>query len=135
MDRGRELLKQSNIRVTQQRLIVYTVLLDEKKHFTAEEIYEKIKPVNPTISLATVYTILDILKKKNLINEIRIRFDKSSYEARIDWHHHFLCRRCNRIFDIDIDPCPDLCRRSINGHRIEHLQGYFYGICKKCQGR
>jgi len=135
MEKGVKLFKQHNIRVTQQRLAVYAALLDGEKHLTAEEIHEKVKLGNPAISFATVYTILDILKKKGLINEIRIRFDKSSYEARMEWHHHFLCKQCGTIIDIDIDPCPSLRRKSVSGHRIESLQGYFYGICKNCQRR
>ena len=135
MERGVEILKNHGIRITQQRLAIYKVLLDKGGHFTAEDIYGKIKADNPAVSLATVYTILEVFKEKGLVNEIRIRFGKSDYEARTEWHHHFLCARCKVIYDIDIELCPSLKKKQVDGHSIERLQGYFYGTGKKCKGK
>ncbi|MDD3296769.1 MAG: Fur family transcriptional regulator [Candidatus Omnitrophica bacterium] len=128
-----ERLKASDIRITPQRVMVYQVLAAGKKHLTVEEIYERIKPKAPAISLATIYTILEAFKEKNLISEIRIKFDKSCFEARVDFHHHFYCQSCGKIFDIDITPCAVLEKKEVNGHSIESLQGYFYGICRDCK--
>lgn len=127
-----KVLKEYEIRPTQQRLEVYQLLLKSGSHLTADEIYDNIKARMPAVSLATIYTILDLFKQKNLVNEIRIQFDKSCYEARIDPHHHFLCRRCNAMFNLNIVPCKALEDRKIDGNLIEELQGYFYGICKDC---
>ncbi len=128
-------LKENGIRVTPQRLGVYDVLCSENKHLTVEEIYRKIKVKFPAISLATVYTILELYARKNLVREIRITFDKSCFDGRMDSHHHFLCKKCAKIFDIDLQPCPALKRSEVNGHLIQELQGYFYGICRDCRGR
>lgn len=125
-------LKEKKIRITPQRLGVYQVLFEENRHLTAEEIYEKIKNTIPAVSLATVYTILDLFKEKGLIGEIRIEFDRSRFEARTTFHHHFLCKKCHKVLDVDKPPCPELERRQIDGHLIEKLQGYFYGTCKSC---
>lgn len=132
MDNSLRILKEHDIRPTQQRLEVHLILLKQAKHLTAEEIYEKVKVKMPAISPATVYTILDLFKQKYVVNEIRIQFDKSCFEARIDPHHHFLCKHCRNIFDINIKPCPALETRTIEGNLIEELQGYFYGTCRKC---
>ena len=126
-------LKEKNIRVTPQRLVVYELLADEKMHLTAEQIYGKIKHKFPAVSLATVYTVLQLYVQTGLVNEIRITFDKSCFEARTDSHHHFYCKKCKKIYDIDLHPCPALQQSSVNGHSIEKLQGYFYGICRDCQ--
>jgi len=135
MEKVAKILKERNIRATNQRILVYKLLHENLKHFTAEEIYEKVRKSIPVVSLATVYTVLDLLKDKGLIEEVRIKSDRSCYSARAYVHHHFLCRKCNMIFDVDILPCPTLKKRKVNGHKIEELHGYFYGICKKCLGR
>jgi Fe2+ or Zn2+ uptake regulation protein len=127
------MFKEKGIRVTPQRLAVYNILCKGRNHLTADDIYEKIKLQLPAVSLATVYTVLELLKEKELVREIRISFDRSQFEARIDSHHHFMCRDCKKIFDIDIHPCPTLEKREIDGHKIEELQGYFYGLCKECR--
>jgi len=74
------------------------------QHLTAEDIYAKIKEEFPSLSLATVYSILEIFRRAELIGEIRINFDKFCFDIRTDLHHHFLCRQSGEIFDVDI-PC------------------------------
>lgn len=134
MERGTRILKEHKIRVTPQRLAVFKVLNESVKHLTAEEIHSEVRGNFPAISLGTVYSVLEFFKKKGLIQEIRINFDKSRYETDTSEHHHFLCQKCGNIFNIDMDPCPALRNREVEGHFIRSLQGYFYGICKKCRG-
>jgi Fur family peroxide stress response transcriptional regulator len=133
MNKSAEVLKDKGIRVTPQRIGVYKLLKENPGHFTAEELYERIKKNFPGMSLATVYSILELLKEKGLVQEIRINFDKSCFESRACVHHHFLCQRCKKIYDIDIVPCPTLATKQVNGHLINKFQGYFYGICKDCR--
>ena len=133
MDKVISILRKNNIKATHQRIQVYKILLDNKGHLTAEEIYEKIKPEVPAVSLATIYKTLSFFKRKGLLNELRIKFDKSCFEARNDFHHHFFCRECGKIYHIDMKQCTALEERRINGHLIEEFQGYFYGTCKDCQ--
>ena len=111
MENSLKVLKEHDIRPTQQRLEVYRILLKKGKHLTAEQIYERIRIRMPAVSLATVYTVLDLFKQKQLINEIRIQFDKSCYEARIDPHHHFLCKQCDSILDVDMKVCQSLKKK------------------------
>ena len=133
MEKAVKILKANNIRITPQRLGVYEILAEKNKHLTADDIYRKIKISFPSISLATVYSILELYHKKHLLNEIRIDFDKSCFESRIDTHHHFLCKQCAKIYDIDLHPCPALNTKEVDGHLIHDLQGYFYGICSECK--
>ena len=133
MKESAEVLKEKSIRPTPQRLGVYKFLRENPKHFTAEELYERIRRDFPAMSLATVYSILELLKDKGLVQEIRINFDKSCFEFKACPHHHFLCTRCRKIFDVDITPCPTLAKKEVDGHRIDAFQGYFYGTCKECK--
>jgi Fe2+ or Zn2+ uptake regulation protein len=128
-----QILKSKGIRLTPQRLAVYGLLKKLNRHLSAEEIYARIKQEFPGLSFATVYTILELFKNKDLVKELRIKFNKSCFELRGDPHHHFLCRRCKKIFDIDIPLCLTLKRKEASGHQIQELQGYFYGICSLCR--
>jgi len=126
-------LEAYKFRLTPQRLGVYDVLAREKKHLTAEEIYGKIRKRFPAISLATVYTIVELYKTKGLVQEIRVDAHKSRFELRSTPHHHFVCRMCHRIMDIELAPCPALHHGEVQGHKIEELHGYFFGMCKLCR--
>ena len=132
MEKSFKCLSKTNIRVTPQRLAVYKVL-SEGKHFTADFVYKKIKKGFPSISFATVYTILQLFKDKNLVSESRIDFERSTFEIKKDPHHHFMCRECSTIIDIDIPLCDTLKNMKVVGLTIENFQGYFYGLCKECK--
>ena len=136
MKESAQILKESGIRVTPQRLGVYKILKQEEKHkhLTADEIHEKINRKLPGVSLATIYTVLELFKENRLIQEIRIKVDKSCFEVGTSEHHHFLCNECGRILDINIDPCPHLQKKEVDGNLIAEHHGYFYGTCKNCRG-
>ena len=126
-----ERLKEKGIVPTPQRLAVAEFLEDNTAHPTADEIYRKLRKKYPTISQATVYTSLEVLKQAGEIIELTIRREKVCFDPNTQPHHHFFCRKCNRVLDIEIS-CPTAEKEQVDGHRIEEVQGYFYGVCSYC---
>lgn len=127
------ILRQKQMRATPQRLSVYEAFHGKGQHLSAEEIYQKTHQKIPGISLGTVYKILNDFKKKGLLTEIKIDFEKSLYERKEAAHHHFLCRCCGMIFDVMMPACRALNNGLVEGHSIEEFQGYFYGTCRDCK--
>jgi Fur family peroxide stress response transcriptional regulator len=125
-------LREKGIAPTIQRLVVIEYLKKSTTHPTVEEIYEALKGDYPTFSRATVYNTLQVLKKAGLIQELTIEKEKAHYDLRAEPHHHFHCRQCRRIYDVDVD-CPVIKGGYVDGHRIEMVQAYFYGLCAVCQ--
>jgi Fe2+ or Zn2+ uptake regulation protein len=128
-------LQEKKIRLTPQRAEVFELLHLPGVHLSAEEIYNGVRKKLPYISFATVYAILQSFKKHSLVQEIRIMYGKSLFEARMDPHHHFFCRKCRCVFNVDHGPCPQLVKKSSQWHSIESFQGYFYGVCKNCANK
>ena len=54
-------LSDAGLKATHPRIVVYKELIISDQHPTAEAIYENIKTDNPSISLGSVYRILDVL--------------------------------------------------------------------------
>ncbi len=125
------LLKQNNMKVTHHRLAILKYLDEHHNHPTAEEIYSKLKAKNPSLSKTTVYNSLDILQKYGIIQSLTICGSEYRYDFKEGMHHHFLCKKCGRIIDIDI-ACPNIQKVARYGHEIEEVHGYFKGICKNC---
>ncbi len=136
MENIKELLKQEGISLTPQRLAIIQFLEGNKTHPTVDEIYTHIKSRYPTISKATVYSTLQLLCSKGAIKELSIRKrGEVCFDPRTEMHHHFLCRRCNRVIDINIDPYEESnIMKVVNslGHRVEEVQSYIYGTCSEC---
>ena len=126
-----KLLKANQIKITPQRLAIIRHLDENRIHPTADDIYSDLKEENPSLSKTTVYNSLDILSKHDLIQVLTIKESELRYDFKTTPHHHFLCKTCGSIIDIDIE-CPHL-NNMLNGeHKIEEVHGYFKGICKDC---
>ncbi len=124
--------KENGDTLTIQRHAVLEYLHENRTHPTAEDIYRSLKEKFPIVSQATIYNTLELLKNRRLIQEITIERERSHFDYETKPHHHFLCRRCSRIYDIDVKECPLLENKIIDGHRIEELRSYIIGICSKC---
>ena len=128
------LLKKKSIKITPQRLEILKYLDKNRNHPTAYQIYNNLKKNNPSLSKTTVYNSLEILNKYNIINSISITGLESRYDIVNDMHHHFLCKKCGSILDIEI-ACPNIKKILKLGHKIEEVHGYFKGICKECMDK
>ncbi|OYT58749.1 hypothetical protein B6U81_07325 [Thermoplasmatales archaeon ex4484_30] len=126
-----KLLKENEIKATPQRLMVLKYLDDHRNHPSADDIYSALKKKNPSLSKTTVYNSLEVLKRHGIIQSITISGSEMRYDFRSDVHHHFLCRKCGKIIDIDVG-CPYMDDFLNGGHRVEEVHGYFKGICKDC---
>ncbi len=131
MENVYKILSENKLKATPQRMFVYSLLVKSNKHLSAEEIYGKVKKSMPAISFATVYAILRSFKEAGIVKELRIDFERSFFESRLDEHHHFYCEKCENIYDVDIPLCCALENKEIDGHKIKEFEGYFHGICKK----
>jgi len=131
-----ERLKDKGVSLTPQRMAIAEFLNKTKDHPTADEIHRSIQVKYPTMSLATVYSALELLKELGEIQELSIRKrGKACFDPNPDIHHHLLCRKCGKILSMEFDyprTCPIIARDTINGCKIEEVQAYLYGICSEC---
>ncbi len=121
------------IKLTPQRLAVLDYLEGKKSHPSAEDIYQAVKKQFPTISIATVYNILETLKQNELIQELRTGPYKKRFDPNTSWHHHLLCTGCNRVEDVAIKKIPEIAAGEGQGFEISKVHVEFYGLCQKCR--
>jgi len=129
--RFRDILQKTGLKPTYQRLKIIEYLGKHDIHPTVEMIYHVLVREIPTISKTTIYNTLNALVEKDIIHPITITGTETRYDYKSLPHHHFLCRKCGKVIDLDIQ-CPYLEKRELDGHKIEELHGYFKGICKEC---
>lgn len=135
-----DIFKANKIKNTVQRQRVYEYMTSCKEPITADALYielSKDKSFGDIINLSTIYRILELFVKHNLVlknsfgNEHRATFDMNLREHK----HHLICVECNKI--TTIKGCPlktyekdlgDLTNFKILEHRLE-----IFGVCPKCQ--
>lgn len=131
-----ERLKENGVTLTPQRMAVAEFLNRNMGHPTVDEIHRNIQRRYPTMSLATVYSTLELLKELGEVQELSIRKrGKVCFDPNPGLHHHLLCHKCGKILDIDFNHpsnCPIMAKESIDGCKVEEVQAYLYGICSEC---
>ena len=75
-------LKETDHRLTPQRLAVLRVLADSAGHPSVEEIYEQVRQQHPMMSLATVYKTVETLKEMGQVLELEFSGAGNRYDGR-----------------------------------------------------
>ncbi|MCR5485354.1 MAG: transcriptional repressor [Clostridiales bacterium] len=125
------LFSKAGIRVTQQRIAVYSYLYQNRIHPTAETVYTALVKLHPSFSLTTVYNSLHVLENAGLIRSLTIDSDEQRFDANPFDHGHFKCIECGKIYDIKCsatflsEVCPEGCVPQI-------YNVYIKGICSNC---
>ncbi len=122
------LLKKQNVSITIQRIAVLEFLLKNPIHPSVEEIYQALKPHFLSISKATVYNTLLILKEQGIIQEITIEKKQARYDGNPNPHGHFFCYSCQKVFDVEAQ-----FELKEKGFKVDAFQSYFYGHCPYCE--
>lgn len=130
-----DLLRDSGFKVTPQRLAVYNVLASTKSHPSAEMIFNQLQPYYPTMSLATVYKTIEILKEIGLVQALNVGEDSFRYDANTSNHPHIRCMRCGCVDDLENIDSSNFVNKvaSSTKYQITGQQFYFFGICPNCQ--
>jgi len=128
-------LKESNFRLTPQRVELVRLIAVSEGHPSAGQLYARVKGRFPTMSHATVYKTLDLLKDMGQVLEIDLR-DDSHYDGnRPQPHPHLICIQCNKIMDGEtvFDPSTIQKLEKASGYKILRSQVSFYGLCPDCK--
>jgi Fur family transcriptional regulator, ferric uptake regulator len=130
-------LKSSGLRVTRERIEVFTLVAGIDSHFSAEFLHLELKKSGSKTSRATVYNTLEILRDCGLVTRLPYADTGSRYEKTFDRtkHEHLVCTRCGTVTEFIseklIDLQMDICRKNNFLARSSRLQ--VFGLCANCQ--
>ena len=128
-------LKERDYRLTPQRIELVRLIAISEGHPSASELYTKIKRQFPTMSHATVYKTLALLKELGQVVEINLRDDCHYDGNRPEPHPHLICIKCNKIIDAEVSLDQESLRKleQISGFKIIRPQIFLYGLCPNCK--
>jgi Fur family transcriptional regulator, peroxide stress response regulator len=130
-------LANAGLRMTSQRLAICHLLASSKNHPTAYDIYERLLPEYPTLSLATVYNTLETLVNLGVIQELgSAGDDRVHYDADTAPHLNFACLSCHKILDLESQVIKELEREVSfhSGYKVLGARLMYYGYCPDCAG-
>jgi Fur family peroxide stress response transcriptional regulator len=129
------LLRDKGFKVTPQRLAIYNMLSSTRSHPNAEMIFNELQAMYPTMSLATVYKTMEILREIGLVQVLNAGEDSFRYDAVMTNHPHVRCTECGQVEDVpdvNIDEFVNEVSQRTK-YQIAGQQFYFYGVCPACQ--
>ena len=97
-----EMLENSPLKLTSQRInLIKTLFQDGNQHFSAEDVYNKVKNTGLRISLATIYNCLNQFTAHGILKMVKASSDKVYFDTNLKSHHHFFCKSSGELTDID----------------------------------
>ena len=135
MEAAIEKLKSLNIKVTRSRVELLKFLTGNRGHFTAEDIFRRLRFQYPNLNLASVYNNLNLFDEHGIIRRLYTHKAKAVWDTDAGEHAHFVCGKCGEIFDMAFPQIPEVylaeCSRNFQISRKEII---FRGICNRCAG-
>ena len=136
---GRQPVSASSIgqRHTAQREAIVGVIRRARGPLTIREIHDRARRAIGSLGIATVYRNVKLLTEAREVQAVVLPDGETRYEpAGLSHHHHFHCRRCGRVFDLE--GCqvavPDGATLP-GGFVVEEHELTLYGKCPDCAGR
>lgn len=128
-------LRAAGLRVTAQRIALLMAVDESPGHADAETLRDMARRVTGGLSLQATYNVLRALTDAELVRCTLIPGQPSRYETeRSDNHHHFVCRSCGSIRDVEcaVGQAPCLDPGLPDTYRVDEAAVTFWGRCPDC---
>lgn len=126
----------ANRKTSKKRQSILDALMATTEHPNAEQLYQKLKPEYPDLSLGTVYRNLSMLAATGEIQRLGSFGGQERFDGRTDPHAHLFCTACGRVMDIDMPGLEaKLCAlaQSASEAEVQSCTLTFAGVCPDCR--
>ena len=124
-----ELFRARGLKVTPQREAVFRALHRNDAHPTADVVHAAVTREMPSVSLRTVYGVLNDLAAMGELVALDVGTGSTRFDPNVDAHHHLVCTSCGRVRDIRAVP---VALPRVDGFTIDDAEVVFRGRCDAC---
>jgi Fur family ferric uptake transcriptional regulator len=99
-----EFIRHKGLRRTAQRGVIVKAAFSKDEHFSAEELFERVRMTCANTSRATVYRTLGLLVEAGLLREIDLGDNQTTYDPNFldkPTHNHLVCIDCGRVVEFE----------------------------------
>lgn len=94
---------EAGLKMTGQRKVILKVLGKSEDHPSVEDVYDRAKKLDKSISIATVYRTLSLLDELDLVIRHEFQEGYSRYELNWDHHHHLVDLETGKVIEFQND--------------------------------
>lgn len=124
--------------MTKVRQALVEILFHAKRPLTATDMADFLKKSGLKPDKTTIYRELEFLRLQKLVSEVRLAEGRLFYEWQRPHHHHVVCRRCERVSEVELTDLEDVfaqvessLRQQTGFTAIDHALE-FLGLCARC---
>lgn len=124
------------VRQSKKRDAMLRALRASKRHPSADQLYQQLKPDYPDLSLATVYRNLGQLCAQGLVRRVGTVNGQERYDGQISPHSHFICNRCGCVMDLPRISPGEGCAEQLGvqyGFTVQDCEFIVRGLCADCK--
>ena len=130
-------IAERRLKSTRQRHLILETFFQLDGHFSVEQLWAKVRELDPRVSVATVYRTMKLLAESNLAHAQNFGDGQTRYEPAVgrEHHDHLICTRCGTIIEFEndrIEQMQDAVARK-HGFRVTSHKMELYGLCRTCQ--
>ena len=99
-----EFIRRKGLRRTVQREQIVAEVFSRDEHFTADELFDRVRKVQGETSRATVYRTLGLLVEADLLRQIDLGDSQVTYDPNFlgkPSHNHLVCKDCGRVVEFE----------------------------------
>lgn len=127
----------NGMRQTPERYAILNAMFGFEKPFTLDELNEKLKSSELSLSRATLYNNLNLFLKINLVIKHSLA-EKTVYDVpgRSIGHCQMVCTICGKVTSVQSIKLDKVINDiNLSRFRKESYVLYFYGICSNCAAK
>lgn len=97
-------MEAKGLRKTIQRDAIIEAAFSTTDHYTAEELLERARKIEPSVSRATVYRTLPLLVESGVLKEMDFGKEYKFYDPNYNQHphhNHLICVDCSKIVEFE----------------------------------
>lgn len=99
-----DFIRKKKLRQTAQRDEIVEAIFSSEDHFTSDELFERLRLSGSRASRATVYRTLALLTEADLLHEIDLGDEQTTYDPNFHdrpTHNHLVCIDCGKVVEFE----------------------------------
>lgn len=134
--RLQQFIQSKGLRNTPQRNSIAEVVFSTDDHFTADELWERVRKTRLRTSRATVYRTISLLVEAGLLHEIDLGEEQKTYDPNFvdsPAHNHLVCIDCGKVVEFEDENIRVMndCAATRLGFRPERQSLKIEACCEK----
>jgi Fur family peroxide stress response transcriptional regulator len=128
------LCREHGLAMTVQRRAILEELVSRRDHPSADQIFDAVGERLPGLSRTTVYRVLEAFVRAGAARKVPHPDAVARFDPIFERHHHLLCDRCGRLFDLDDSEVRGFALpRSLGGFVVRDYSIHVTGVCAGCR--